>query len=222
MSCAPERSRQLAALLGAVILALALCPSAARADADPASDYLLLQPVFYPYAPPTSAALQRALGQAVSRLKARGIDLKVAIIAGPGDLGAVANVFGHPQQYATFLDQEISFNKRQALLVVMPGGYGTAHAGPPTALAGLPVDAGHGADGLARSALTAVVRLAAAMGRPIATPVVPSVGAGSGGSGGSLPGWVAFAAPALAVLAAAALSAAIGRRRHRRADADAD
>ena len=203
----------MASVLLAALLALVLAPAGAHADADPASDFLLSQPVFYPYTPPTSAALQRGLEEALRRLRARGVNLKVAIVAESFDLGAVSNLFGQPQRYADFLDREISFNTRQPLLVVMPAGYGTASAGPPQALAGLAVDANHGSDGLARSALTAVVRLARAMGRPIAAPAVALT---RPPSGGGLPGWVAFAAPVLAVLAAAALSALAQRFRHRR------
>ena len=168
----------LAAALTAATLALG--PAWASADADPASDYLLAASVFYPYQPPTSPALKQTLEGALSRLQARGLNLKVAIIAGVTDLGAITNLWNMPQRYADFLEREISFNTHQPLLVVMPGGFGTSHAGSTGALNGVVVDGTHGANGLTRSAIVAVVRLARAAGKPIPPPVIPSVSSTSG------------------------------------------
>jgi hypothetical protein len=102
-----------------------------------------------------------------------GLNLKVAIIGTPEELGVVPNLFGHPQAYAQFLDREISFNRPQPLLVVMPAGFGVVQAGPPAALAGMSVDTRHRSYGLTRSAILAVVALARARGRLIVTPAIP-------------------------------------------------
>jgi hypothetical protein len=202
-------------LAGLVAAGSILSPARAGADADPASDTLLVAPVFYPYQPPTSPALQKALEGALAQLKARGLDLKVAIIDDPTDLGAVTNMYAMPQQYADFLDMEISFNTKQPLLVVMYAGFGVANAGPRGALSGLLPDTKHQADGLARSAIAAVVRLANANRKPIAAPVVGAVAPAGGGGGGASP-LLVFGAPVLLVGLAAVLAARL-RRRH---DAD--
>jgi hypothetical protein len=182
---------------------LALGPARASADADPASDYLLVAPVFYPYQPPTSRALKQTLQDALSRLQGRGLNLKVAIIAARTDLGGVANLWNMPQRYADFLDREISFNTRQPLLVVMPSGFGTSDAGPAGALHGVAVDRAHGADGLARSAILAVVRLARAAHKPIPLPAIPGDSRASRKDTAGTSPLVTFGAPVLLVVLAA-------------------
>ena len=103
----------------------AAAPPAARADGDPASDMLLIQNVFYPFSPPVAPAIQRTLNAETAAAKRAHFPIKVALIASPADLGAVPSLFAKPQQYADFLDQEISFfGGKQPLLVVMPNGYG--------------------------------------------------------------------------------------------------
>jgi hypothetical protein len=191
---------------------LALGPAWASADADPASDYLLASSVFYPYQPPTSPVLKQTLEEALSRLQARGLNLKVAIIAGVTDLGGVINLWNIPQRYADFLEREISFNTHQPLLVVMPGGFGTSHAGSTGALNGIVVDGTHGANGLAHSAIIAVVRLARAAGKPIPAPVIPSVSSTSGKTASGTSPLLTFGAPILLVALAAGLVTLMRRR----------
>ena len=110
-----------------VIAALALAGRAATAgaDGDPASDVLLEQNVFYPYAPATSPSLQRALDGATAAAASSGVPVKVALIASAVDLGAITQLWRKPQAYGDYLGQEISFSGSQRLLVVMPDGYGT-------------------------------------------------------------------------------------------------
>jgi hypothetical protein len=187
----------------------ALASPAARADADPASDILLGSPVFYPYQPVVSPSLQHELERTLSKLRAKGFNLKVAIIGSAPDLGAVANLFGRPQAYATFLDQEISFNKPQPLLVVMPNGFGVSHAASPSALAGLKIETHRGSDSLAASAIQAVVQIAKALGKPIAASRVSSTG-GSSSSGVSP--LITFGGPAIVVILAVA-GLGLARRR---------
>ncbi len=112
------------AALGWAAIAV-LQPAAAAADGDPASDTLLIENVFYPYTPPTSTALQRMLNGVTVAAARQRTPIRVAVIASPVDLGTIAVLFGKPQEYADFLDQEISFNGKQPLLVVMSDGYGT-------------------------------------------------------------------------------------------------
>ena len=102
----------------------ALLPAAVLADGDPASDVLLGENVFYPYSPATSPALQKQLNAETAAAKQAHFPLKVALIGAPVDLGVIPSLFGKPQKYADFLDQEISFQTKQPLLVVMAAGYG--------------------------------------------------------------------------------------------------
>jgi hypothetical protein len=200
------RARGWLILLAFLASAIA-CPSSAHADADPASDVLLAQNVFYPYQPPVSPALNAATEEALLEAGRSGLKLKVAIIGSPEDLGAVFDLFGHPQQYALFLDREISFNHRQPLMVVMPAGFGTVAAGPPGALAGVKVDAKHGSYGLTRSAILAIVALARAGGRTIATPAIPPES--SAAHAGGPPALLLFGAPVVLLV----LVALVIRRR---------
>ncbi len=200
---------RLASALAAVLAVAALMPAAALADGDPASDVLLGENVFYPYSPPTSPAAQKTLNAATAAAKRAGFPLKVALIGAPVDLGVIPGLFGKPQQYADFLDQEISFQGKQPLLVVMAAGYGTRGLdAKATQLAtDLPKPMGRTPTALAIAAVGAVAKLATASGHPIKG--VPGV-AGSG-SGGSSP-TVIVVILALAALATAAALVTLRRR----------
>lgn len=186
MSIAGRHRWCVACLLLSVMLGPALLrPPTARADGDPASDVLLTQDVFFPYSAPVSSSLAAALSATVRRAHAAGFPIKVALIQGPIDLGAVPRLFGTPQRYATFLDLEISYNSQAKLLVVMPQGFGTVGVGPSGSLSAIHVDAAHKSDGLARAAIEAVAALARREGHPVAAPALP--GAESGGGASPLP-----------------------------------
>lgn len=201
--------RRLAALVWAVVAIVAVSSApAAYADADPASDFLLAAPVFYPYEPATSPAVKRALESTLAKLKREGLNLKVAIVDSPNDLGGVSNLWRMPQPYADFLGKEISFNQEQALLVVMPPGFGLYGISGRSALSGLTPDASHQADGLARSAIAAVVRLGQANGKQITEPTIRN----EAKSGKSTPALIVFGAPVLLVALAALV--ALTRRTH--------
>jgi hypothetical protein len=169
---------RIALLLTAAVLML---PSLAAADGDPASDTLLGLNVFYPYSPPVAPSVKLKLNRQTAAAKRAGFPIKVALIAAPTDLGAIPSLFGKPQAYAKFLDQEISFRGAQPLLVVMPAGYGVQGVTGPARLAvsGLPKPAGKTSTDLARAAQTAVAKLVSASGHS-----VKSTGGGGGSSGG--------------------------------------
>jgi hypothetical protein len=162
-----------------------LAPSRALADGDPASDVLLGDNVFYPYTPAVPRSVQQTLNAETATAKAHGWPIKVALIAGPTDLGVIPDLFGKPQSYADFLDQEISFTSKQRLLVVMSTGYGVQGLDGPATLAarGLAKPSGKTSTDLARAAIVAVARLAAASGHPIKG--VPGASQGAGGKGSS-------------------------------------
>jgi hypothetical protein len=195
----------------AVAAALAIAPSAAEADGDPASDVLLLQDVYLPYAPGVPPQLGRTITALLKTTRKAGFPLKVAVIADPQDLGAVPQLFGKPQQYAGFLQSEISFNSKRPLLVVMPAGYGAASLpkGSETGLQGLSPPKSSGGEDLGRAAITAIVKLSAAAGHPVPAPKLPS-GTGGGGGGGTSP-LIVFGVP-VALLALGGVLAALRRR----------
>lgn len=200
--------RTIAVLLA--VLALG-APSATLADADPASDVLLGSPAFFPYQPPVSSGLQNQLIQELGRLKQKGFNLKVAIIQSPIDLGAIPNMFGHPQAYAEFLGREISFNQPQPLLVVMPDGFGLFHAGSPEALSGLTINRAARSNGLTQSAIVAVQRISEHAGKAVGAGKPSASGSGSGTSP-----LITFAAPALLVILGALAATRLHRRRFER------
>jgi len=184
----------------------------ARADADPASDTLLIQDVFFPYQPIVSSGLTSALNQVVAEAKAAGFPIKVALIASPNDLGGLPNFYGQPQRYAQFLDREISYNAPVRLLVVMQQGFGIAGVGQPGELNPLlPVNPNPGSDGLAKAAIAAVEKLASDAGHPLAPVKVP---VSSGKSGGGTSPALTFGAPVVLVVIVAA-GVAFMRRRQR-------
>lgn len=189
----------------------------AAADGDPASDVLLGESVFYPYSPPVSASLQRTLNGVAAGAKSAGFPIKVALIASRVDLGVVPDLFGKPQQYAKFLDQEISFNVKQPVLVVMPAGVGGAGFSSPamTALAAVRPPAGAKPSELAQTAIQAIPKLAAAAGHPFKSGAGNSSGASSSGSGST--GVLVFLVP-LALLVAVALLVSLRGRRPKPAD----
>src|SRR3954468_11415231 len=191
-------------------------PSPARADGDPASDVLLLQDVYLPYAPGVPGPIGKTITTLLKTTRKAGFPLKVAIIADPKDLGAVPQFFGKPQQYAPFLQSEIAFNSKRPLLVVMTAGYGAAALpnGAETGLQGLdPPKSANGED-LGRSAIAAIVKLSAAAGHPVPSPKLPS----AGGGGGSTSPLIVFGVP-VALLALGGVLAALRRRQDTPAEA---
>jgi hypothetical protein len=168
----------------AALLATLLFAAAAFADGDPASDTLLGQNVFYPYSP-TAVSAQRTLNAETAAAKKAGVPIKVALIQAPTDLGVIPSLFGKPQQYADFLDQEISFKGKQLLLVVMANGYGTEGLPPAAtkAAGALKPPAGKSSTDLAQAAIVAVDKLADAAGHPIkGVPGLPGSSSAGGGS----------------------------------------
>jgi hypothetical protein len=202
-----------AALMCALALAVAV-PGVARADGDPASDVLLGQAVFTGYGQ-VSAKVQDELDSVTTSAQRAGYPVRIALIAGKGDLGSVPQEFGHPEKYAYFLDYEISTAVNGVVLVVMPKGFGVASGGRPqsnAALSAIPI--GPGTNGLGTAAITATAKLAATAGHPL----------GEGAASATIPLTASGAQVdnaleillVLVVLAALAVSAAVVARRRRR------
>ena len=203
------------------LAALSLLPAAASADGDPASDVLLAQDVYYPYAPKASPQMSKALNGLLARVRKAGYPMKVALIQTPADLGAYPNLFGDTQSYANLLAKEIAFNSRPHLLTVMPTGFGGDNLGANVnaALKGIKIDQAAKSDGLIQAALAAVARIATANGHQ--TPVPPEAGAALGASKASskrsTPSVLVYGGPVLLTLIAIGVLIVVGRRREREA-----
>ncbi len=164
-----------------VLLTASLSCARALADADPASDILLGENVFFPYSTHVSSSLQAALNAEVAAAHRAHLQLKVALIASPIDLGAIPTFFRKPRQYAAFLDQEITFGDGKVpLLVVMPNGYGAAglSAAASAVVSALPRPSAAPGNALAQAALGAVPKIAVASGRRLGAPVAEAKGTG--------------------------------------------
>lgn len=201
----PKAKRCLRSITVAIIVAL-LVPAVALADADPASDVLLGQSVFYPYNPAVSADLQSVLNGAIVAARQAHFPIKVALIHAPDDLGAITGLFGKPQTYAKFLYRELAafYRAHTPLLVVMPDGYGVEGMSPPVtaAAASIPKPPGNTSDDLARAAILAVTRLAAAAGHPIKVKSVPQATHSNAGHISTVVTVVIFTLIAVAIAAA--------------------
>jgi hypothetical protein len=156
-------------ILAALVL---LCTAAAaRANGDPASDYLLVQSLFLPFDAKLDKDAVKQLSSVVRAADKSKFRIRVAIIKTRYDLGTAFSLFNKPQRYAKFLGLELSFVYRDRLLVVMPGGYGYAVGGDPDPKASrvlkrLPAP-GPNATKEVEAATVAVHRLAAAAGYKI-------------------------------------------------------
>lgn len=111
---------------------LLLCtPAVARANGDPASDYLLVQSIFLPFNAKIDPKASAQLSDVIRAANKAGFPIKVAVIGTRYDLGTAFSLFNKPQRYAQFLGLELSFQYRDRLLVVMPSGYGYSTNGKP-------------------------------------------------------------------------------------------
>ena len=190
----------------------------ARADTDPASDYLVDNQVFLSSQSTGLSSAQRQLVAAVTAANRAGFAIRVAVISSSYDLGSVPELWDKPRTYARFLGVELSrADRRQRLLVVMPNGFGFNWPGHPTAgtyrlLAAVPLDSGAGA-GLAGAAEVAIRRLARTSGVAL-PPSQPAAGGGSARAG-SAAALTIIGAVAGGIAALVAFAIAITRVRRR-------
>jgi len=202
-------------LAAVVAIAAAIVPAAARADADPPSDFLLSQSLYVPYfGGQASKESTTYLKDVVRAANASGYQIKVAVIGSRQDLGGVFSLYGKPTRYAPFLGREVAFAYKGPLLTSMPAGFGVYWYKHDTSRERRIVDGVRiepGLDGLVDSTAAAVKRLAAANGHTID---VEKSGGGSGGGGGSGIGlWLILAVAGALVLAALVLLPLLLRRR---------
>jgi hypothetical protein len=190
---------------------LLLCvPGVARANGDPASDYLLVQSIFLPFNAKVDPDASARLKETIRAADEDDFRIKVAVIGSRYDLGTAFSLFNKAQKYAEFLGLELSFQYRDRLLVVMPSGFGYSITGKPDAAAIRVVKAlpepGTDATKQVEAATAAVRKLAAASGHPLSA-------ASSGGGGSKSRDRITIAAGAVAL--AALLAAIVFWRRER-------
>ncbi len=171
----------------------------AEADGDPASDVLATQTLFLPQDAGLRPGQQVQLTTLLAAAQRSGYQIRVALIASPGDLGSITELWRHPQTYAHFLGQELALVYHGPLLVVMPKGYGLYGVGgaaiKPALLNGLAAPQGR----IGPATITAVRRLAAANGHPL--PLPRATGAQAASSTDPTP-WIVFALGLVLVTAA--------------------
>lgn len=220
---APGRAlRAIVALTAGVVVLATAAP--AQADGDPASDILLGEDVYFPYAP-VSENYVTALTDLLAEAREKGFPVKVALIQSAADLGAYPQLFPLAQQYADLLYSELPQPRKPRhgveseqllrLLVVMPSGISGRNLGDKVdqALADVEV-AGDGSDDLARAALRAVPKLATANGVPMQVPAAAfEAGSGAAEDGGTNP--IVFIGPLILVLLGAGLAGRVAMRKAR-------
>jgi hypothetical protein len=157
---------RVALVLAVVAAALATC-TVARADGDPASDYLLTQQVFLPFDAKLPTAKQQQLVALVTAANRAGYAIRVALIWSSYDLGSITGLWRKPRIYARFLGAELGYVYKQRLLIVMPNGFGfnrPQHTASAEYALLAKITIAPGPVGLVDAADTAVRRLAAASG----------------------------------------------------------
>lgn len=189
----------------------ALAPSA-RADGDPASDYLLGEQVFFPPDIKFSGSQQTQFAELVRAANGAGFKIRVALIGSRYDMGSVTSLYLKPRTYARFLGFELSFLYKQRLLIVMQNGFGFnwPHHSTAAAYGTLgTIRIGPGADGLLTAAETAVRRLAANEGVQLPAPIPATTSARTT----SRDRLIIVAAAAAAILLSAVATWVLRRRR---------
>src|SRR3954452_6414578 len=179
--------RRLAALAAAVLVALAAA-GVARADGDPASDFLYIGTLSPSLSSPAKGHNGDELRGLLKVARARGYPVKVALIVDKQDLGQYPQLFRSPQRYADLLASELAIDKQRKapVLVVTPNGMGVAgnerrggklvkitHARAKALLGGLPGSPKADGESLADVAIDGVRQLAQKDGQTLPESVDP-------------------------------------------------
>ena len=159
----------------------------ASAHGDPASHYLETDALYPSFARQPSVEVQLQLLGLLEATERRGYPVKVALVAGEADLVEDLGMLKTPQRYADTVASTIGHELEAPVLVVTPYGLGVAGnaatngvlrpltPGDSRRLArGIDVEGDGDGDGLARTAMTAVRRIARAGGHPLPDHVAPA------------------------------------------------
>ena len=122
---------RVAVALGVAAAGVMVAASVARADGDPASDYLVARQVFVSSQRVVDSQAQRELLATVAAANRAGFPIRVAIISSDYDMGSITALWRRPALYARFLGLELASAYRGRLLVVMPNGFGFSWPGQP-------------------------------------------------------------------------------------------
>jgi cytochrome oxidase Cu insertion factor (SCO1/SenC/PrrC family) len=204
--------------LFAVALAAGAFTAVARADGDPASDYLTTRQVFVTSQSGSESAPARRLLDVVGAANREGFAIRVAVISTDYDLGSITKLWHKPRIYARFLGIELSLTYKERLLVVMPNGFGINWPNHSTAAAyGLlsKVRIAPGRAGILAAAQTAVRRLAAADGFKVGSPAHSGSTLTVAATRHSDDRVIVFAAVTAALLVLLGVAVALWRRRTR-------
>jgi cytochrome oxidase Cu insertion factor (SCO1/SenC/PrrC family)/thiol-disulfide isomerase/thioredoxin len=209
--------RSAVAVLVAICVVAASVPAVARADGDPGSDVLVYQNLFAGSDAGLSVHEQLALARLLKAAARAGFPVRVAIIAGPFDLGAVTALWRNPRGYARFLGIELSLSYKGRLLVVMPNGFGfnwPGHANTSAyrLLAGIPIRAG--GEGFYRATSAAVMTAARSAGVKLpavaSSPGAPAPSAGAGSAASTAPGRGQGADSTLGIIVLSLIAVVVG------------
>ncbi len=198
------------------VVAVVAFASSARADGDPASDYLVARQVFLTSLSTSASRSQRDLLGVVQEANRAGFSIRVATVSNEYDLGSITELWRKPRIYVRFLGLELSSAYKRRLLVVMPNGFGFNWPGHSAAaayrlLAGVRI--GSGDDALAATAQTAVRQLAAAAGVKLAPPGEGTTNRRAAANPGGVSLALIVAATVAALLAATLVGRALRARR---------
>jgi hypothetical protein len=119
-------------LLAAAAILLAAAP-AARAHGDPAGDVLAVQSVFYGGGLDLRSKPAAQLPALLEAAKAEGLELRVAALSVPRDLGENDYLWDDPLNYVQFLSEGLSSVYQGWTLVAMPSGYAIHRPGESSA-----------------------------------------------------------------------------------------
>jgi hypothetical protein len=183
---ATARRRSLRLLLATAIVTITAAGSA-WAHGDPASHYLETDSLYPSFASQPSQQVQLQLLGLLQATERRGYPIKVALVAGEADLVEDLAMLRTPQRYAGFVASAIGSKLQAPVLIVTPYGLGVAGnarrdgrlrpitAGDAQALVGgTAAPAQAEGDALARTAMTAIRRIARAGGHPLPARVPPA------------------------------------------------
>lgn len=172
-----------------MVLAALAGPAGALAHGDPTAHYLETDSLLTSYAAPPDLGVERRLRGVLDAAAARGYPIKVVLLANEGDTGGEPEPLEDTQSYvATVSDQLEAVSPLKApVLIVTPDGFGLGGKQPrggtltpitpPLAAAlahDLPLAKEAEGSALARTAMVAIRRLAAAGGHPLPKRIPPA------------------------------------------------
>ena len=173
----------------AVALTAVVGPGRALAHGDPTAHYLETDSLLTSYSAPPDLAVELRLRGVLDAAAARGYPIKVVLFASEEDTGGEPEPLEDTQTYVTTVSEDVDAVSplRAPVLIVTPHGFGLGGKQPrggtlrpiTPQLAGelargLPLAKKAEGDALARAAIVAIRRLAAAGGHPLPKRIPPA------------------------------------------------